>query len=108
MPIITHLDPLDATALKRILTEPKNALVKQFTKLFEMDGIALRFEEEALDFMVEKAIEFKLGARGLRSIVEAILNDAMFEMPSDGSPRELVVTRAYAEDKLSRNNKLAQ
>ena len=108
MPIITHLDPLDAKALKRILTEPKNALVKQFTKLFEMDGIALRFEEEALDFMVEKAIEFKLGARGLRSIVEAILNDAMFEMPSDGSPRELVVTRAYAEDKLSRNNKLAQ
>ena len=107
MPIITHLDPLDATALKRILTEPKNALVKQFTKLFEMDGITLRFEEDALDFMVEKAIEFKLGARGLRSIVEAILNDAMFEMPSDDSPRELIITRAYAEDKLSRNNKLA-
>ena len=107
MPIITHLDPLDATALKRILTEPKNALVKQFTKLFEMDGITLRFEDEALDFMVEKAIEFKLGARGLRSIVEAILNDAMFEMPSNDSPRELVVTRAYAEEKLSRNQKLA-
>ena len=108
MPIITHLDPLDATALKRILTEPKNALVKQFTKLFEMDHIALRFEEEALDFMVEKAIEFKLGARGLRSIVEAILNDAMFEMPSNEDTRELVITRAYAEDKLSRNRKLAQ
>ena len=108
MPIITHLNPLDATALKRILTEPKNALVKQFTKLFEMDGITLRFEEEALDFMVEKAIEFKLGARGLRSIVEAILNDAMFEMPSDSDTHELVVTRAYAEEKLSRNHKLAQ
>ena len=108
IPIITHLDPLDATALKRILTEPKNALVKQFTKLFEMDGITLRFEEEALDFMVEKAIEFKLGARGLRSIVEAILNEAMFEMPSHSDIRELVVTRAYAEEKLSRNHKLAQ
>ncbi|MCR5646066.1 MAG: ATP-dependent Clp protease ATP-binding subunit ClpX [Bacteroidales bacterium] len=108
MPIITHLDPLDADALKRILTEPKNALVKQFTKLFEMDGIALSFEEEALDFMVEKAIEFKLGARGLRSIVEAILNDAMFEMPSHHDTKTLVITRAYAEEKLSRNNKLAQ
>ena len=109
MPIITHLDPLDADALKRILTEPKNALVKQFTKLFEMDGIELRFEEEALDFMVEKAIEFKLGARGLRSIVEAILNDAMFEMPSNtGSEKlSLTITRAYAEEKLARNNKLA-
>jgi len=83
-------------------------LVKQFTKLFEMDGIALSFEEEALDFMVEKAIEFKLGARGLRSIVEAILNDAMFEMPSHHDTKTLVITRAYAEEKLSRNNKLAQ
>jgi ATP-dependent Clp protease ATP-binding subunit ClpX len=110
MPIITHLDPLDAAALKRILTEPKNALVKQFTKLFEMDDITLRFEEEALDFMVEKAIEFKLGARGLRSIVEAILNDAMFEMPSNNEDkkRTLTITRAYAEEKLSKNNKLAQ
>ena len=107
MPIITHLNPLDADALKRILTEPKNALVKQFTKLFEMDGVTLRFEEEALDFMVEKAIEFKLGARGLRSIVETILNDAMFEIPSDSNTHELIITRAYAEEKLSHNNKLA-
>ena len=109
MPIITHLDPLDTDALKRILTEPKNALVKQFTKLFEMDGITLEFKEEALDFMVEKAIEFNLGARGLRSIVEAILNDAMFEMPSttEGKKVKLTVTRAYAEEKLARNNKLA-
>ena len=108
MPIITHLDPLDADALKRILTEPKNALVKQFTKLFEMDGITLTFDDDALDFMVEKAIEFKLGARGLRSIVEAILNDAMFEMPSEETPRQLTITRAYAEEKLSKNHKLAQ
>ena len=108
MPIITHLDPLDATALKRILTEPKNALVKQFIRLFEMDGITLRFKEEALDFMVEKAIEFKLGARGLRSIMEAILNDAMFEMPSGNGPRQLTITRKYAEEKISKNTKLAQ
>ena len=108
MPIITHLDPLDASALKRILTEPKNALVKQFTKLFEMDNITLRFDDDALDYMVEKAIEFKLGARGLRSIVEAILNDAMFEMPSGEGQRQLIVTRAYAEEKLSKNSKLAQ
>ena len=108
MPIITHLDPLDATALKRILTEPKNALVKQFTRLFEMDGITLRFKEEALDFMVEKAIEFKLGARGLRSIMEAILNDAMFEMPSGNGPRQLTITRKYAEEKISQNTKWAQ
>ena len=108
MPIITHLDPLDDKALKRILTEPKNALVKQFTKLFAMDGIELTIEDEALDFVVEKAIEFKLGARGLRSIMEAILNDAMFEMPSTKSPKKLVITRAYAEEKISKNTKLAQ
>ncbi|MBR4148265.1 MAG: ATP-dependent Clp protease ATP-binding subunit ClpX [Bacteroidales bacterium] len=108
MPIITHLDPLDDKALKRILTEPKNALVKQFTKLFDMDGIQLSIEDEALDFVVEKAIEFKLGARGLRSIMEAILNDAMFEMPSTKNPKQLVITRAYAEEKISKNTKLAQ
>jgi ATP-dependent Clp protease ATP-binding subunit ClpX len=108
MPVITHLDPLDATALKRILTEPKNALVKQFTKLFAMDGIQLTIDDEALDFIVEKAIEFKLGARGLRSIMEAILNDAMFEIPSAGSHDPLHITRAYAEEKIARNTKLAQ
>ena len=107
MPILSHLDPLDPTALRRILVEPKNALVKQFTKLFAMDNIELTFEDEALDFVVEKAIEFKLGARGLRSIMEAILNDAMFEMPSDASPRQLVITKAYAEEKISKNDKLA-
>ena len=108
MPIITHLDPLDADALKRILTEPKNALVKQFTKLFAMDGITLTFEDDALDFMVEKAIEFKLGARGLRSIMEAILNDAMFEMPSDKKKRSLNITRDYAEKRISNSTSLAQ
>ena len=108
MPIITHLDPLDEKALKRILTEPKNALVKQFTKLFAMDGIQLIIEDETLDFIVEKAIEFKLGARGLRSIMEAILNDAMFEAPSSNNIGRLTITRAYAEEKISKNTKLAQ
>ena len=108
MPIITHLDPLDAKALKRILTEPKNALVKQFTKLFAMDGIKLRIEDDTLDYVVDKAIEFKLGARGLRSIMETILNDAMFEMPSSDHHDELVITKAYAEEKISKNHKLAQ
>jgi ATP-dependent Clp protease ATP-binding subunit ClpX len=108
MPVITHLDPLDAAALKRILTEPKNALVKQFTKLFAMDGIKLTVKDEALDFVVEKAIEFKLGARGLRSIMEEILNDAMFETPSQSEVKELVIDRAYAEEKISKNTKLAQ
>ncbi len=108
MPVITYLNALDATALKRILTEPKNALVKQFTKLFAMDGIELAIEDEALDFVVEKAIEFKLGARGLRSILEAILNDAMFEMPSQNKVKKLLVTKAYAEEKISKDNKLAQ
>lgn len=81
-PVLTYLEPLDARSLKRILTEPKNALIKQYTRLFEIDGIRLTFDAEALDFIVEKAIEFKLGARGLRSICEAILTDAMYELPS--------------------------
>jgi len=103
LPIITHLNPLDKDALKRILTEPKNALVKQFQKLFAMDHINLVIEDEVLDFVVEKAIEFKVGARGLRSIMEAILNDAMFEMPSDINATELVIDRAYAEAKLEKS-----
>ena len=103
LPIITHLNPLDADALKRILTEPKNALVKQFQKLFAMDKINLVIKEEVLDFVVEKAIEFKVGARGLRSIMEAILNDAMFEMPSDINATELVIDRTYAKAKLEKS-----
>ncbi|HQV61189.1 MAG: ATP-dependent Clp protease ATP-binding subunit ClpX [Chitinophagaceae bacterium] len=82
LPVITHLEPLDATTLRAILTEPKNALIKQYTKLFELEGIQLTIEEEVLNFMVEKAMEFKLGARGLRSICESILTDAMYELPS--------------------------
>ena len=103
LPIITHLNPLDEEALRRILTEPKNALVKQFQKLFAMDHINLVIEDEVLDFIVEKAIEFKVGARGLRSIMEAILNDAMFELPSDINATELVIDRAYAESKLEKS-----
>ena len=103
LPVITHLNPLDKDALKRILTEPKNALVKQFQKLFAMDKIKLVIKDEVLDFVVDKAIEFKVGARGLRSILEAILNDAMFEMPSDINATELVIDRAYAEAKLEKS-----
>ncbi|MEY5044528.1 MAG: hypothetical protein RJA19_1755 [Bacteroidota bacterium] len=98
-PVITHLSPLDASALRRILTEPRNALIKQYVRLFEIDGIQLRFEASALDYMVEKALEFQLGARGLRSICEAILNPAMFELPG-GKTKELKVDRAYAEKRM--------
>jgi ATP-dependent Clp protease ATP-binding subunit ClpX len=104
MPIVTFLHPLNKATLRRILTEPKNSLVKQYTKLFEMDGIRLKFEENVLDFIVEKSIEFKLGARGLRSIVEGILTDAMFELPSSKSTRELVITQSYAEDKFRKTS----
>lgn len=100
LPVVTHLNPLDADALKRILTEPKNALTKQYKKLFKMDGIELEIEEGVLDFVVEKAIEFNLGARGLRSICEAILIDAMFDLPSSDE-KEVTITRTYAEEKLS-------
>jgi ATP-dependent Clp protease ATP-binding subunit ClpX len=100
LPVVTHLNPLDADALKRILTEPKNALTKQYKKLFKMDEIDLVIEDEVLDFVVEKATEFNLGARGLRSICEAILIDAMFDLPSSDE-KHVVITRRYAEDKLS-------
>lgn len=82
LPVVTHLNPLDAITLRAILTEPKNALIKQYTKLFELEGIKLTIDNEVLDFMVEKAMEYKLGARGLRSICESILTDAMYELPS--------------------------
>jgi ATP-dependent Clp protease ATP-binding subunit ClpX len=102
-PVVTYLDPLDREALLRILVEPKNALVKQFTKLFKMDNITLRIDQEAMEFIVEKAIEHKLGARGLRSILEAILTDAMFELPSKGKIKNLKVTREYAQEKYSKS-----
>ncbi len=101
-PILTYLNPLDRDTLKRILTEPKNAITKQFTKLFGMDDITLIIKDEVLDFIVDKSIEFKLGARGLRSILEAILNDAMFEMPSSGN-KELVVDLNYAKEKFEKS-----
>lgn len=101
-PVLTYLEPLDADSLKRILTEPKNALVKQYMRLFELDNIALKFDAEVLDFIVNKAIEFKLGARGLRSICEAILNEAMYELPGKNE-KEFRVTAAYAEAQFSKS-----
>ena len=101
-PVLTYLEPLDAESLKRILTEPKNALVKQYLKLFEIDGIQLTFDGPVLDFIVEKAIEFKLGARGLRSICEAILTEAMFELPSSDI-KTYKVTLEYARDHFSKS-----
>lgn len=106
LPVLVHLDHLDKEALMRILTEPKNALVKQYEKLFELEGVQLEMTEDAIDFIAEKAIEYKLGARGLRSLCEAILNDAMFEVPSGGE-KHLLVTRLYAAEKLERS-RLAQ
>ncbi|MBP6000618.1 MAG: ATP-dependent Clp protease ATP-binding subunit ClpX [Flavobacterium sp.] len=102
LPVLTHMDPLDAATLRAILTEPKNALVKQYEKLFEMDEVTLAFEEEALDYIVEKALEYKLGARGLRSLCEAILTDAMYELPSSNE-KHLQVTKDYAENSLNKN-----
>lgn len=96
-PILTHLDPLSRSALRKIITEPKNALIKQYVKLFEMDGIQLSFDSKTLDFIVDKAMEYSLGARGLRSIIEAILNDAMFELPSKPEIKKLRVTLDYAK-----------
>src|SRR6478609_2749126 len=104
LPVLSYLNPLDAVALKQILTEPKNALVKQYKKLFEMEDTELEFKDGALDFIVEKAMEFKLGVRGLRSICEAIINDAMFEIPSEKSTEKLIINRSYAEEKFSKSH----
>jgi ATP-dependent Clp protease ATP-binding subunit ClpX len=102
LPVLTYLRPLDAESLRRILTEPKNALIKQYEKLFEIDGVKLTFDKKVLDLIVEKALEFKLGARGLRSICEAIMTDAMFEMPSQ-KEKELKITLDYATQKLDKS-----
>lgn len=99
LPVVTHLDPLDATTLRNILTEPKNSLIKQYKKLFELEGISLTIENEVYDFMVEKAMEYKLGARGLRSICESILTDAMYELPSE-KIKTFTVTKEYAQRKF--------
>jgi ATP-dependent Clp protease ATP-binding subunit ClpX len=103
VPALTYLEPLDRPTLRMILTKPKNALVKQFTKLFEMEGIKLHFSEDVLDFIVEKAFEFKLGARGLRSICESIMTDAMFELPSQTGLSEFTITLDYALSKLTKD-----
>ena len=99
-PVLTHLDPLDPEALRRILTEPKNALIKQYQRLFEIDGIDLQFDADALDFIVERAVEFKLGARGLRSICEAVLSNAMFELPGKDDVDSLRITAEYAKQQF--------
>lgn len=101
LPVLTYLDPLDPDALRRILTEPKNAIIKQYEKLFELDKIRLEFSEEALNYVVGIAVEYKLGARGLRSICETIMVDAMFEMPSENA-KELVITLEYARNKIEK------
>ncbi len=104
LPVLTFLHPLDGKALRRILTEPKNAIIKQYEKLFEMDGIALTWDDKVLDYIVQKAIEFKLGARGLRSICEAIMMDAMFELPSKENPGDIHIGIKYAREKLEKAN----
>ncbi|NRB63347.1 MAG: ATP-dependent Clp protease ATP-binding subunit ClpX [Saprospiraceae bacterium] len=103
LPVLTYLDPLDIDALKRILIEPKNSLVKQYQKLFALEDIELEFSDDALDFIAKKAMEFKLGARGLRSICEAIMTDAMFELPSQKGVTSFTITEKYAKEKLSRS-----
>jgi len=100
LPIVTYLNPLDASALKRILTEPKNALIKQYTKLFEYEGITLKVDDDALDYMVEKAIQYKLGGRGLRAICEMILTDAMFDLPSEKKSDVFHLSADYARHML--------
>ena len=103
LPVLTYLNPLDRTALRNILTEPKNSIIKQYVKLFEMDGVKLEFESEVFEYIVDKAIEYKLGARGLRSIVETIMNDVMFEIPSQQTER-FVVTLDYAKQQRGKAN----
>lgn len=103
LPVLTYLNPLDRTALRNILTGPKNSIIKQYVKLFEMDGVKLEFESEVFEYIVDKAIEYKLGARGLRSIVETIMNDVMFEIPSQQTER-FVVTLDYAKQQMGKAN----
>ena len=103
LPVLTYLNPLDRDALRRILVEPKNSIVRQYVKMFEMDGIALTFPEETLDYLVDKAVEYKLGARGLRSIVETVMMDAMFEMPTSGK-KSFEVTTDYARAQIEKSN----
>ena len=107
LPVLTYLDPLDLPTLKRILSEPRNSLLRQYQKLFSLEGIEVTFAEDAIEFIATKALEFNLGARGLRSICEAIMTDAMFELPSTPEVRTLVIDAEYAMEKLNRS-KLGQ
>jgi ATP-dependent Clp protease ATP-binding subunit ClpX len=104
LPVLVHLDPLDRQALTSILTEPKNALLKQYKKIFKADNIQLMFEDDAIEYIVEKALEFKLGARGLRSICEAIMTDAMFDLPSETGVKEFTVTKEFVESRLEKTS----
>jgi len=106
LPVLTYLEPLDLKTLIAILTVPKNALIKQYEKLFEIEGIKLTFTQEAIELVAQKALEYKLGARGLRSLCEMILTDAMFDLPSKDDVTEFVVDRTYAEDKIRKSSKL--
>ena len=103
LPVLTYLNPLDRTALERILTEPKNSIVRQYQKLFEMDGVALTFKKDALEAIVDKAVEYKLGARGLRSIVENVMMDAMFDLPSK-KVKKFEVTEKYVREQLEKSH----
>ena len=107
LPVLTYLNPMDKTTLMRILTEPKNSIIKQYKKLFEIEGIELKFDKEAIEFLADKALEFKLGARGLRSICEEILTDDMFFLPSQKDVKELVIDLEYAHEKLT-SSKITQ
>ena len=102
LPVLTHMDPLDRETLRAILTQPKNALIKQYEKLFLMDEVTFTITDEALDFIVDKALEYKLGARGLRSLCEAILTDAMYELPSSDT-KILEIDKEYAKETLNKN-----
>ncbi len=103
LPVLTYLEPLDRAALRNILTEPKNAIIRQYIKLFELDGITLKFDEDVYEYIVDKAIEFRLGARGLRSICEAIMTDLMFEVPSQGK-KILRLPKLMPKKKMNRVN----
>jgi ATP-dependent Clp protease ATP-binding subunit ClpX (EC 3.4.21.92) len=103
MPVLTYLQPLNREILRRILTEPKNSIIKQYEKMFAIDGIKLKFNDDVLEFIVDKAVEFRLGARGLRSICETIMMDKMFETPSKET-KSLTITLDYAKDKIDKGN----
>jgi ATP-dependent Clp protease ATP-binding subunit ClpX len=101
LPILTYLNPLDREALRRIMVEPKNSITKQYVKLFDMDGVKLKFEDEAIEYIVDKAIEFKLGARGLRSLAESVMVDFMYTIPSE-KVENLVITKSIVAEKIEK------